>query len=1311
MTCLSTVKTDGLSQYMLYEWSANNPDMKKNVNALEGLPTRIDGIRFCILPEHQIRKMSVLQVTKKEIYDIETEQPMVDGVLDHRLGLSMPGSTCDTCSRSLQECTGHCGHIELTLPVFHPGHHRMLVRILQAICKKCARILLPEDKIMKCRIKRRTIFNDTALFNETRKNRTCFYCRYNNGTLKKDVGTKIVYSGYDMNPLMARSLLLRIRDHELLSPCSGWQHSAGQEDEHPYDPLEVFSGLVVSSILVPPACTRPSVKTKFLSYNEDDLTIKLSEILHLNGAIIKDLMSASIVILQNDWDLLNETYASYMCGSTIRSLLGRLKGKHGRFRNNLSGKRSDYTARTVISPDPLLSIEQVGIPLEIAKTLSVPERVTHFNIDRLRRCVQNGPRKYPGANFVLDRTNRRFSTAYVKKIGIGDVVERHLVDNDRVLFNRQPSLHRLSILSHIAKIVPEKTFSFNVAVCAPYNADFDGDEMNVHVPQTLLARTECELLFVRNNLRTPKDGQLIVMPNQDFITSMYLIGRECFDEISFISLLLEICHVQKSVRPLLNSRPCILRPRRAYTGQQLLTEIVGRPCIDETMTKKRIRHHLSAMPSTAIVAAINSIARTSARYIRDRGLSIGVDDLEHKDVHVRQLIEQAMASTDTEDVAQLSSIRDRVAGAIVLPRDNVPLIMAESGSKGSRINITQMIAMVGQQVINGQRVPLSHGGRSVPHYKDEQIWTYMPHQRYCRTGNGHTDNGCTDVDRRTGMDKCIDANGHTGNECTGNGHTGMDEYANECTGNGHTDVDGHTGNGHTVHQCTDNECTGNDTLSAVHQHSTSGMHSNAQRALFRGFITHSFFDGLNPIEFFFHAISGREGLVDTAVKTAETGYLQRRLVKALEDYRLCFDGSVRSSDSIIQFPSMHSTYFRKGFHPGDAVGAIAAQSIGEPGTQMTLKTFHFAGIGHMNITLGIPRLKEIINGSACSTPLIRIEGVRQTLSDMRIINEQIVPLRIEDVVEYVDICVADSMRVDVRVREKYRDMNVLICERLSKRYRREALLCTNGVRMCMPVDDDSMSVVSDIEMNVGRILLRGMPSVVRTAFNNVGYANCTDSNCNSTDYDSNSNGCDSNIDNIDNTNNTNTNNGNENTNINTDNDNNNINSNTDTNINNDTNININITNTNNSTNSTPLFELLVEGTGLLDILGMPNVSTAITNNISETFTVLGIEAAHRTIIHEIVFTLASHGIEVHTEHITLLADLMCSKGCINGITRYGIRNIRHSTLMLASFEQTGEHLFGAGMRGKQDRIGGVSDTVIVGGRVPIGTGSVSIYHS
>jgi DNA-directed RNA polymerase beta' subunit len=165
-------------------------------------------------------------------------------------------------------------------------------------------------------------------------------------------------------------------------------------------------------------------------------------------------------------------------GRPLKSIQQRLGSKEGRIRYNIQGKRVEFSARSVITPDPNISIGELGVPIEIASNLTVPERVTAFNRDKLYKLIQNGD-TYPGAKTIVRADGRMISLKHVnaKEIVLynGDVVNRHMLDNDIVLFNRQPTLHKMSMMAHRVKVLPYKTFRLNVLVTRPYNADFDGD--------------------------------------------------------------------------------------------------------------------------------------------------------------------------------------------------------------------------------------------------------------------------------------------------------------------------------------------------------------------------------------------------------------------------------------------------------------------------------------------------------------------------------------------------------------------------------------------------------------------------------------------------------------------------------------------------------------------------------------------------------------------------------------------------------------------------------------------------------------------
>ena len=265
---------------------------------------------------------------------------------------------------------------------------------------------------------------------------------------------------------------------------------------------------MLTSLVVPPACIRPSVTVGVSGSNEDDLTVKLGDIVFINNVIAQSIeKGATVSNVVENWDFLQQQVAMYfnadlpgfpktlgLVSKPIRALIQRLKGKQGRFRGNLSGKRVDFSSRTVISPDPNLRIDEVGVPELVAKALTFPERVHALNLPRLRAAVLNGCDAHPGANTVEYGSGLKISLKYgnrveiARRLRLGDTVERHLKDGDVVLFNRQPSLHRLSIMAHRVRVLKWRTFRFNEAVCTPYNADFDGDEMNVHAGHSLHIR-------------------------------------------------------------------------------------------------------------------------------------------------------------------------------------------------------------------------------------------------------------------------------------------------------------------------------------------------------------------------------------------------------------------------------------------------------------------------------------------------------------------------------------------------------------------------------------------------------------------------------------------------------------------------------------------------------------------------------------------------------------------------------------------------------------------------------------------------------
>ncbi|RWS28613.1 DNA-directed RNA polymerase III subunit RPC1-like protein, partial [Leptotrombidium deliense] len=1059
---------------------------------------QISHLSFSIPSPLHLRKLSQIQCVNKTLYESTAgggkgKTPGAYGVLDYRLGTSQKNAKCETCGEGLSDCCGHFGFIDIQLPVFHVGYFRFIIHILQTVCKSCSRVLLQEKDrtryIMRLRKPDLSYLEKKSMLKEIsdkcKKVKKCPYCDAFNGVIRKVALYKIVHVNVQTTTSKTKEEVLSLDSLELLENNRDIEEFIKKTKSELLDPIKVRSlfqkipesdlpfllikhsrpeDLILTRIPVPPACIRPSVINEMdAGSNEDDLTIKLSEIIFVNDIIEKRKASgANISMINEDWDFLQLHIALYINSETSgipfnmrpkkpsRGLVQRLKGKHGRFRGNLSGKRVDFSSRSVISPNPNLQIDEVGVPMHIAKILSYPERVCSANINKMKELVCNGPDVHPGANFVEEKQkgiktflkygNRK---AVAAKLKIGDIVERHLADGDIVLFNRQPSLHKLSIMSHKAKVHKHRTLQFNECVCTPYNADFDGDEMNLHLLQTEEAKAEAAVLMgTKNNIVTPRNGEPLIAAIQDFITGGYLLTvKNAFFDRSKASQLISSILSLSDHTPIDLPKPCIMKPRALWSGKQIFSLILkphknkgisinlktkGRNycghgeefCVNDSYVLIRNSELLSGTMDKSTLGsgsktnifyiilrnlngdeagnAMWRLARVTSYFLANRGFSLGIDDVtptygllrakgellrqgyKKVDEYIANLKEgklepqpgrSAEETLEAMILKELSVIRDHAGKKCLdeLAASNAPLLMALCGSKGSLINVSQMVACVGQQAIRGARVPDGYGNRSLPHF-----------------GRGE------------------------------------------------------------------------------------------KSPLAKGFVENSFYSGLTTTEFFFHTMAGREGLLDTAVKTAETGYMQRRLVKALEDLVSHYDGSVRNSrGEVIQFvygddsldpaamednnkpvnlfpmlqnitasypcyeelplsadeisenvkeilnswdsnistnfknelenffqdfanklisiqtafkfvenkdmvnqinritntqlhkmmDAVKDKYLRAKLEPATAVGAICAQSIGEPATQMTLKTFHFAGIASMNITQGVPRIKELINAT------------------------------------------------------------------------------------------------------------------------------------------------------------------------------------------------------------------------------------------------------------------------------------------------------------------------------------------------------------
>ena len=848
------------------------------------LPKKLESIKFSLLSPKEIRKMSATKIITADTYN-DDGFPFDMGLMDSRLGVIEPGLRCKTCGKKVDECPGHFGNIELAMPVIHIGYTNMIKMLLRATCQECGRLVLPTQRILefKGELKRfREMGRDPLDMSEiwdkvaktAAKNKTCPHCGQEQEKITLDKPTTFRKDTHKLTPKEIRDWLEKIPDDDLIPLGINYK------DARP-------EWVILTVLPVPPVTVRPSITLDSGERSEDDLTHKLVDVIRINRRLQDNRdAGAPQLIIEDLWELLqyhvttyfdNQTAgippARHRSGRPLKTLSLRLKGKEGRFRSNLSGKRVNFSARTVITPDPFISLNEVGVPIKAARELTVPVRVTTSNVEKMRDLItrvpeekdENDIKNYkPCVSYLIRPDGRRIKISeknadeWAENLQPGFKVERHLQDGDIVLFNRQPSLHRMSMMGHEVRVMPNKTFRLNLCTCPPYNADFDGDEMNLHVLQSEEAQAEAKILMrVQEHILSPRFGGNVMGAIHDHITGGFLLtyrNPEFTREQA-----LEILGNTGSIKTL--SEP----EKETWHGKEIFSQILSEDlnmtfrssicqkcdtCLknecpyDSYVVIKNGELLSGTIDGSAIGAfggkILDKIIRThgheEGRIFLDnatklaigtimvRGFTTSIDDedipeeailkinyeLEEAEDKVRQTVEAFKSNNlepypgrslretlEVKSMEILGRARD-TAGKIAgkhLGLDNSAVIMAQSGARGSMLNLSQMAGSIGQQAVRGERIKRGYRRRTLSHFRQDDLG-----------------------------------------------------------------------------------------------------------AKARGFVKASFKSGLSPTEYFFHSMGGREGLVDTAVRTSRSGYMQRRLINALEDLHIEYDRSVKNTaDEIIQF--------------------------------------------------------------------------------------------------------------------------------------------------------------------------------------------------------------------------------------------------------------------------------------------------------------------------------------------------------------------------------------------------------------------------
>ena len=458
-------------------------------------PSRIIGVQFSMLSPEEIRKNSVVEVTTRDTYI--NNKPVPNGLFDSRMGVLEPGIICPTDGYTYIDTPGYFGHIELARPVFFIQHIKEIMKISKTICYKCSKLLINKNDHKHVN----NMHSDKKwnyVYNAATKAKRCGEFSENGCGCKQPSSIKLE----GMATIMATwdkveaedggeptSVQLRLTPEIILKTF----RRISDEDVSfmGFSPLWSRPDWMVCQVLpVPTPSMRPSVKHDAQQRSEDDLTHIYSNIIKYNRDLADKIANeASPNVIEGLSTQLQYFIAMIVnnkvkgadslrqrSGRPLQCITGRLNSKGGRIRGNLMGKRVDFSARSVITGDPNLSIRQLGVPMKIATNITKPITVNDRNRDFLMKLVQNGPEEYPGAKILERKNGENISLRYVDRLSIrletGDIVHRHMMDGDAVLFNRQPSLHRMSMMCHIAKIMKKgDTFRMNVADTKPYNAD------------------------------------------------------------------------------------------------------------------------------------------------------------------------------------------------------------------------------------------------------------------------------------------------------------------------------------------------------------------------------------------------------------------------------------------------------------------------------------------------------------------------------------------------------------------------------------------------------------------------------------------------------------------------------------------------------------------------------------------------------------------------------------------------------------------------------------------------------------------------
>lgn len=1271
--------------------------------------SQITSIQFGILNDKDIIEQSVCIVNKPSLI-IEA-----GSVYDLRMGSTQTDVKCETCHEDVWNCPGHFGHINLNTPIIL--FYKQTVSMLKCFCFECHRLLCTKRELKLAGKK-----DYDSILNYLSGISICMRCKTPHPEIKYNISDTIIIAQHKFKNEKTTLELSPVAIKEIFDNIPNEDIDILGIDVNMFHP----KNLILTKFPVIPTTCRPRMYAAD-AISDDDLSIILVDIIKNNNLLLteKNKEKKDKAISNIKFRVL--TYCDNSRGKATHNtnhkpMLGikeRVARKGGHVRKNLMGKRCDQTGRTVVGPDPTLKMNQVAIPNEMADNLSVPVYVTSFNIDKLtdivnagkavtihkkngvKLCAKNAIVKmgtylrhgdtitrngetFPVTNCkikllkddIIKRGDKTIPTILPEKryikLEVGDKVERYLQDGDVVLINRQPTLHKNSMQGMEVVRKPEKTIRINLANTKGFNADFDGDEFNIFVPQSQEAQIELKTISnAKNHILSVQSNKPEIVIVQDSLLGAYKMTVETLPikKADFMNCLMKTNTFEiYSYTERLEEIRKIRGEEDQYTTPMLFGFImpddfhldipelkIKNGVIIEGYfskitlggTKKSIIRLLCMEYGNDIAASfVDNIQFLTNAWLEINVASVGIDDClignKEKTTEIKSVIhkyfieaDQMQATTDNPIIREMrincSLNKAKDIGLKIakdsLRKDNNFISTVTSGSKGDYFNIAQITGLLGQQNImrNRPEPTLDGNKRTLIHYP-----RVIP-----------------DTKRK---------------------------YES------------------------------------------------------RGFISSSFIEGLNPKEMFFHAMSGREGMTNTSMETATSGYSQRRTIKMNEDLKIAYDGTVRDAnqniyqyaygnhgfdpskitivdgevrpcdierlatrlnkqqqgitltneqkediisrsllknkaipekveekirgkhvrvlktllDKISIVPTQYSkfrdriiaVYNMAKISPGEMVGIMGAQSIGERQTQTTLNTFHTAGKLQQN---GANRFQELINATKnlkVTTCTLYFKKKFESADELRdAIGSSLVSLTLKDIATKCQVKKVDNKfellyLFNLKIMVKYRITPQIAGKKLEV-YFDDCQVITTSTSLTIIINaettTDESIYLSKIKSELEKLSLCGIKNISDMFL----------------DY----------------------NNGE--------------------------------------------WIIITKGSNLKKLLAHPLIDPKriYCNDIWEVTECFGIAYARKMFLKDFKMTVG----DINECHLMLLVDKMMFKGSPTSITRYSMRSNFVGPLSKATFEESIDTIINAAIKTEVEQNTGVSASIICGNQPKIGTGYMGIH--